>query len=126
MNWKVIPMNSHKTEHKEKKRLKITWKGTSLAVQWLRLHASTAGGTGRILGWGSSACPTVWPKKKKGQERVVKRYRGLKTGILKKENWGNGREASFQDIKDDNFLKLRHKSLDQKCWIPNRIKESTA
>ena len=57
----------------------------------------------------------MWPKKKKGQERVVKRYRGLKTGILKKENRGNGREASFQDIKDDNFLKLRHKSLDQKC-----------
>ena len=48
----------------------------------------------------------MWPKKKR-HESVVKRYGGLKTGILKKENWGNGREALFQDIKDDNFLKLR-------------------
>ena len=46
-------------------------------------------------------------QKKKRHESVVKRYGGLKTGILKKENWGNGREALFQDIKDDNFLKLR-------------------
>ena len=38
--------------------------GTSLAVQWLRLHASTAGGTGSIPGWGSSTCHTVRPKKK--------------------------------------------------------------
>ena len=29
---------------------------TSLMVQWLRLHASTAGGTGLILGWESSTC----------------------------------------------------------------------
>ena len=27
--------------------------GTSLVVQWLRLRASTAGGTGLILGWGT-------------------------------------------------------------------------
>ena len=27
--------------------------GTSLAVQWLRLHPSTAGGTGSIPGWGT-------------------------------------------------------------------------
>ena len=27
--------------------------GTSLAVQWLRLRASTAGGTGLIPGWGT-------------------------------------------------------------------------
>ena len=26
--------------------------GTSLAVQWLGLHASTAGGVGSIPGWG--------------------------------------------------------------------------
>ena len=30
-----------------------TW--TSLAVQWLRLRASNAGGAGSIPGWGSSA-----------------------------------------------------------------------
>ena len=27
--------------------------GTSLKVYWLRLHASTAGGTGSIPGWGT-------------------------------------------------------------------------
>ena len=27
--------------------------GTSLVVQWLRLHISTAGGTGLILSWGT-------------------------------------------------------------------------
>lgn len=29
---------------------------TSLLSQWLRLHASTAGATGLISGWGSCAC----------------------------------------------------------------------
>ena len=38
---------------------------TSLAVQWLRLHASTAGGTGSIPGRGSSACHAAWPKRKR-------------------------------------------------------------
>ena len=38
-------------EIKEKfKKQKI---GTSLAVQWLKLHASTAGGTGSIPGQGT-------------------------------------------------------------------------
>ena len=27
--------------------------GTSLVVQWLRLHASTAGGEGSVSGWGT-------------------------------------------------------------------------
>ena len=30
--------------------------GTSLAVQWLRLHASIAGGIGSIPGQGTTAC----------------------------------------------------------------------
>ena len=32
---------------------KYTVQGTSLVVQWLRLHASTAGGAGLISGWGT-------------------------------------------------------------------------
>ena len=36
--------------------------GTSLVVQWLRLHASTVGGTVSIPG---SACLMVWTKKRK-------------------------------------------------------------
>ena len=38
---------------------------TSLPVQWLRLWASTAGGTGSIPGWGTKIPHATWPKKKK-------------------------------------------------------------
>ena len=34
--------------------------GTSLVVQWLRLHASNAGGTGSILGRGNNIPHAVW------------------------------------------------------------------
>ncbi|XP_066889217.1 transducin-like enhancer protein 2 isoform X6 [Kogia breviceps] len=43
-------------------------KGTSLAVQWLGLHAPMAGGTGSIPGQGTKI-PT--PKKKKHQQQVL-------------------------------------------------------
>ena len=33
--------------------LKLPLLGTFLVVQWLRLHASTAGGMGSIPGWGT-------------------------------------------------------------------------
>ena len=39
--------------------------GVSLAVQWLRLHASNAGGTGSILGWGTELPHAVVQPKKK-------------------------------------------------------------
>ena len=39
--------------------------GASLAVQWLRLYASTAGGAGLIPGWGSFSCQEMQPKKKR-------------------------------------------------------------
>ena len=39
--------------------------GTSLVVQWLRLHASTAGGTGSIPGLGTKTLHTAWYDKKK-------------------------------------------------------------
>ena len=29
-------------------------------VQWLRLHTSTAGGTGLIPGWGTKILPAMW------------------------------------------------------------------
>ena len=35
--------------------------GTSLAVQWLRLHAFTAGDTDLILGWGTLISPAARP-----------------------------------------------------------------
>ena len=33
--------------------LKEQWQGTSLAIQWLRLHTSTAGDQGSIPDWGT-------------------------------------------------------------------------
>ena len=45
--------------------------GTSLVVQWLRLRASTAGGTGLIPGWGTKIPHAVWPKKKKSLYLVL-------------------------------------------------------
>ena len=46
------------------KQLDNTYLWDFLAVQWLRLHASTVGGTGSIPGQGSSTCQAVWSKKK--------------------------------------------------------------
>ena len=44
--------------------------GNSLAVQWLGLHASTAGGTSSIPGWGvKTPHATWWPKKKKCSQK---------------------------------------------------------
>ena len=39
--------------------------GTSLAVQWLRVCISTAGGTGSILGWGMKILHAVRHGQKK-------------------------------------------------------------
>ena len=38
--------------------------GTSLAVQWLRFHASTAGGMGLIPGWGTKILHAAWHSQK--------------------------------------------------------------
>ena len=44
---------------------KETILGASLTVQWLRLHTSTAGGTGSIPGWGMKIPHAAQPKKKR-------------------------------------------------------------
>ena len=43
--------------------------GKSLAVQWLRRQASTAGGVGLISGGGAKMLLGVW-QKKKGKRKV--------------------------------------------------------
>ena len=35
-------------------------KGNSLVVQWLELHASTAGGMGSVPGWGAKILHAIW------------------------------------------------------------------
>ena len=44
--------------------LNVNTRGTSMEVQWLRLHASTGGGMGLIPGWGAKILHLVRPKKK--------------------------------------------------------------
>ena len=52
--------------------IKIALAGTSLAVQWLRLCASTAGGMGSIPGQGSKILHTKWHGQKKKRKRKKK------------------------------------------------------
>ena len=51
-NWKQLYANQSGMEYHSAVR-KNEDAGTSLVVQWLRLRASTAGGTGLIPGWGT-------------------------------------------------------------------------
>ena len=50
--------------------------GNSLAVQWLGLHASSAGGMGLIPGWGTKISHAVWcsQKKKKKKKEARGKY----------------------------------------------------
>ena len=53
----------------------ITSLGTSLVVQWLRLHTSPVGGEGLSPGWGTKIPHTTWhgQEKKKGKQRLDKK-----------------------------------------------------
>ena len=46
----------------------------SLAVQWLRLCASTAGGTGLIPGWGTKTPHALWHGQKQKQTNKTSEY----------------------------------------------------
>ena len=39
--------------------------GDSLVIQWLGIHASTAGGKGSTPGWGTKILHIVWPQASK-------------------------------------------------------------
>ena len=47
----------------------MNFKSVRGVVQWLRLCASTAGGTGLIPGPEGSTCLTEWPRKKEREMR---------------------------------------------------------
>ena len=57
---------------RELKKKKKIGQGTSLAVQWLRLCTSTAGGTGSIPGQGTKIPHAPRPKKKKKKPLKIK------------------------------------------------------
>ena len=48
--------------------------GTSLVVQWLGLHASTAGDTGLIPGQGTKILHAVWDSQKKKDKVAISIY----------------------------------------------------
>ena len=53
------------------KKFKNPKVGTSLAVQYLRLHASSAGGTSSISGWGTKITHAVWCSQKKYLKKKI-------------------------------------------------------
>ena len=56
-------------KHIKEQRLEMRKAGTSLAVQWLRLHASKAGYTASIFGQGTKIPYVMVPKKKKKKKK---------------------------------------------------------
>ena len=50
--------------------------GTFLVVQWLRLHASNAGGTGSIPSWGTKIPHVMRPKDKERKKKEIPRVLG--------------------------------------------------
>ena len=48
--------------------------GTYLAVQWLRLHISTAGSMGSIPGQETKILQVAWPKKERKMSQYVTQY----------------------------------------------------
>ena len=68
---------------------------TSLAVQWLRVRASTAGGTGSIPGWESSTGCTGWPKRKKKKRR----RREHQWEMLLQESTGGSRQNPGTNLR---------------------------
>ena len=64
-----------------RKDLKEGLIGNSLAVQWLGLPASTAGGTGLIPGWGTKIPCATWQGQKK-KKKIKKKKCSLMTFLF--------------------------------------------
>ena len=54
--------------------IKNKYDETSLAVQWLRLRASNAGGVDLIPGWGTKTPHAVWCSQKMKTMKLTKNY----------------------------------------------------
>ena len=68
---------------------KLSW-GTSPVVHWLRLCASSAGGTGSISGWGTNIPYALWPKKNFFFNVCWKFCLGIRFGFpLDKTHWAS-------------------------------------
>ena len=70
---------------------------TSLAVQWLRHLASTAGGTGLILGRGIKILHSEWHSQKVERKKIPK-------SVFKEERGkGDGEELEMQENSKDSI-----------------------
>ena len=70
MDWKLLFADNMTVYRKYRRRIR-----TSIADQWLRIHAFTAGGTGSIPGWGTkilSAMQNGQKKKKRIHRQTVR------------------------------------------------------
>ena len=67
--------------------MKITL-GTSLVVQCLRLHASTAGGVGSIPDWEAKILRAKVQPKKEKKKKVLKGMLRLREVVKGREAWG--------------------------------------
>ena len=68
--------------------------GTSLAVQWLGLCASTAGGAGSIPGWGTKIPHAVWYGQNK-KEKPKCNKNSKRTYIKQRVNINTGNKNAF-------------------------------
>ena len=60
-----LTLQPKELEKEEQTKLKASGRGTFLAVQWLRLRASNAGGVGSIPGQGTKILLATWHSQKK-------------------------------------------------------------
>ena len=73
--------------------------GTSLEVQWLRLHASTAGDTGSIPGHGTKIPHAAWCGQKK------------KKGKMKLEDWKWGARKCKKENAETEKIKIKNEQM---------------
>ena len=76
VNRKLIKM-INLLDYEKKNR---AWNGTSLAVQWLRLCAPEAGGTGLIPGWGANI-PQDRAKHRREEKKKKKKKTNSEGGV---------------------------------------------
>ena len=103
MAWEqmIRPMGSLNVEVKKKKKKPDTY-GNSMLVQWLGLHASTAGSPGLISGWGTKILQAAHLDQKKKKKK--NRPRNLHQSWHCRSFWGKMRLFCKWSHEDGLFV----------------------